>query len=216
VTTKDVNLDQPLREYWKWRLANHFNDRYRGRQLIKFPEDLRTYQKVIEETRPNVIIELGTCEGGSAMWFLDQMAGIIGHPVYVITIDTNRSEMPMYPGVIEILGDLRSPEVIDQVAREIVFTDRVMVVDDSAHTYEVTMAALLLYNRFVTPGCYFVVEDGIVDEPELTIWPNGPRGVQPAIEDFLGTDTGQAFTREWRDEFLLTMHPGGWLRKGDA
>lgn len=208
------NLDQTLREYWKWRLGIHFNDRYRGRTLVKMPEDLRTYQKVIEETRPNVIIELGTSEGGSAMWFHDQMAGIVGEPVYVITVDKDPCDLE-HRGVIVVTGDLRGPESIGRVAANIGGLDRVMVVDDSAHTYEVTSAALDLYSEFVTPGCYFVVEDGIVDEPELSIWPS-VQGVQPAIVDFLTTDKGKVFTREWRDEFGLTMHQGGWLRKGEA
>ena len=60
-----------------------------------------------------------------------------------------------------------------------------------------------------------MVEDGIVDEPELSIWPD-VRGVQPAIVDFLETDAGKAYTRAWLDEFGLTMHMGGWLRKGEA
>ena len=209
-----INLDQTVREYWKQRLHSHFNDRYRGRSLIKFPEDLRTYQKVIEATRPNVIIELGTCDGGSALWFHDQMVAIVGHPAYVITIDVNRSNMPEHQGVIELVGDLRDNKIISRVAANIGGNDRVMVVEDSAHTYEITSAALRVYSEFVTPGCYFVVEDGIVDEPELTIWPNGPTGVQPAIVDFLETDKG--FTREWLDEFGLTMHMGGWLRKREA
>ena len=210
-----IDLDQSVREYWKTRLHRHFNDRYRGRQLIKFPEDLRTYQKVIEETRPNVIIELGTCEGGSAMWFRDQMVAMVRDPSWVITVDVNRSEMPPYRGVIQMQGDLRDQKVIDDVASQISGGDRVMVVEDSAHTYDVTSAALRLYSDFVTTGCYFVVEDGIVDEPELSIWTD-VHGVQPAIVDFLATDAGKVYTREWRDEFGLTMHMGGWLRKGEA
>jgi cephalosporin hydroxylase len=210
-----IDLDQTVREYWKSRLHSHFNDRYRGRQLIKFPEDLRTYQKVIEETRPNVIIELGTCDGGSAMWFRDQLAVFSDKPVWVVTIDTNRSEMTPYPGVLELVGDLRDQAIIEKVFEIINNDDRVMVVEDSAHTYDVTLSALRLYSRFVTSGCYFVVEDGIVDEPNLTIWPS-VYGVQPAIVDFLASVSGQAFTREWREEFGLTMHQGGWLRKEDA
>jgi cephalosporin hydroxylase len=119
--------------------------------------------------------------------------------------------MPDYDGVQKIVGDLRSEETIAQVAANVLPTDRVMVIDDSAHTYEVTTKSLELYSGFVTPGCYFVVEDGIVDEPDLTIWPGG--GVTPAILDFLATEQGSAFVREWRNEFGLTMHPGGWLRR---
>lgn len=210
-----IDLDQPVRAYWKQRLHRHFSDHYRGRPLIKFPEDLRTYQKVIEATQPNVIIELGTCSGGSAMWFRDQMYGMVDRRVWVITVDINDSGV-VHKGVIPLVGDLRDEQIINRVAASLSPDDRVMIVEDSAHTYEVTSAALRLYGGFVTPGCYFVVEDGIVDEPDLTIWPGGPTGVQPAIVDFLATEAGQAFKREWLEEFGLTMHMGGWLRKGEA
>lgn len=208
------DLDWTLRQYWKWRLETHFNDRYRGKQLTKFPEDLRTYQKVIEETQPNVIIELGTYDGGSAMWFHDQMRGITHRASFVATVDVADVRLD-YQGVIVIHGDLRDDDVLHRVEDVLDAGDRVMVVEDSAHTYDVTSAALRLYSEFVTPGCYFVVEDGIVDDPELSVWA-GSVGVQPAIVDFLATDAGKGFTREWRDEFGLTMHPGGWLRKNET
>lgn len=212
-----MDLDQSLREYWKWRLATHFNDRYKGRELIKFPEDLRTYQKVIEETRPTVLIELGTNDGGSAWWFYDQMVGINGAPRWVFTVDLRPVEpLPDGPWQVSMLtGDLRDPAIIARIGEGIDPEDRVMVVDDSEHSLHVTTSALNLYSRFVTPGCYFVVEDGIVDEPLLSIWP-GVSGVQPAIEQFLTTDVGREFTREWRADYGLTMHQGGWLRRGEA
>ena len=211
-----LNLDQTLREYWVWRLGEHFGDRYKGRQLVKMPEDLRTYQKVIEETRPNVIVEFGTWDGGSAMWLHDQMVAIVGSPALVITVDWTPVQIPKkYPNVIAIKADLRGNGVLDQIKTNITAFDRVMVIDDSAHTYDVTSAVLRLYSDLVTPGCYFVVEDGVVDEPELSIWPS-VQGVQPAIVDFLATEPGKSFTREWKDEFGLTMHMGGWLRKGEA
>jgi len=206
-----MDLDQTLLAFWKWRLRNHYSDRYRGRDLVKFPEDLRTYQKVIEETQPNVLIELGTFEGGSAMWFRDQMTVLSGRPSYVITVDTVPCDL-QYGGVVILTGDLRDADMPARVAANITDGDRVMVVDDSYHTYDVTTSSLTIYSKFVTPGCYFVVEDGIVDEPELSIWP-GSGGVQPAIVDFLNADVGQDFIREWREEFGLTMHQGGWLRR---
>lgn len=209
-----MDLDMTLRDYWKWRLEQHFHDRYKGRSLVKMPEDLRTYQKVIEETRPNVIVELGTHEGGSALWFHDQLVGIVGEPAYVVTVDTNRCNLE-HPGLIVVTGDLRSSETVSQVAANIGGGDRVMVIDDSEHSYDTTLASLNLYSEFVTPGCYFVVEDGIVDEPDLSIWP-GVHGVQPAIVDFLATEAGGTFSREWKSEFGLTMHQGGWLRKGES
>ena len=55
------------------------------------------------------------------------------------------------------------------------------VVEDSAHTYETTLAALGSFARFVPQGGFFVVEDGCVDIEEMRLAPDWPRGVLPAM-----------------------------------
>lgn len=211
------NFDRniPLRDYWKERMRLHANDRYRGRALVKMPEDLRTYQITIEKTLPDLVIELGTFQGGSALWFADQIDTFVpGSPLpTVVTID-----IAQHGGLIEderitqITGDLRSPDILRWVS-EIAANRRVMVVEDSAHVFEVTMAAMKMYGPLVTEGCFMVVEDGVIDEPDLTIWDNAG-GVQPAIEKFLEEEEGLRFVRTWMAPFGLTMHFGGWLLAG--
>ena len=86
------NLFSPLFWYWRSRLKQHTNDSYLGIGLFKFPEDLRTYEHIIWNSRPNVIIEIGTLQGGSALWFRDRLAvlakyGFISKNFKVISID---------------------------------------------------------------------------------------------------------------------------------
>lgn len=47
--------------------------RYRGIPILKHPCDLFVLQEVIFDTRPDVILEMGTWEGGSAYWYADQL-----------------------------------------------------------------------------------------------------------------------------------------------
>lgn len=193
--------DDSLDTYWRKRLEGHTSDRYRGYGLVKFPEDLRTYQHVIEETTPEVIVELGTASGGSAIWFADQLQVLCGWGS-VITVDLNVAEAKD-PRISFVVGDLRT--VFGDVQR-LVAGRRTMVVDDSAHTFEVTLAALRTYAPLVTKGCYFVVEDTIVDT-DLSIWVTS--GAGKAVDAFLAEEP--RFERRDRDTYGITMHMGGWL-----
>jgi cephalosporin hydroxylase len=89
-----------------------------------------------------------------------------------------------------------------------------LVVEDSAHVYETTYAALLGFARFVPVGGYLVVEDGCVDVEEMRLDDSWPRGVLPAIADWLASPDGEAF-RVQRDLELYGMscHPGGFLQR---
>lgn len=198
-------------DLWRQRLVQHTSDgTYRGRSLVKFPEDLRIYQTIIESAQPQAIVEIGTWHGGSALWFADQLRALCGGGL-VITVDINPVPPVDDPDVVMVRGDATHPAVIGKVGRLI--GDRsCMVVEDSAHNFDVTRAVLENYSPFVTAGQWFVVEDGVVDVPELRL--NGwPRGVVPAIEEFLASPEGQSFTRHWRNEYVLTCHPGGWLQR---
>ena len=47
--------------------------RLRGLPLVKFAEDLRTYERLLWSARVDVVIEIGTFVGGSALWFRDRL-----------------------------------------------------------------------------------------------------------------------------------------------
>lgn len=197
-------LTDTVESLWKKRLDQHTGDRYKGRTLAKMPEDLRVYQHVIEASRPDTIVELGTYGGGSAIWFADQLDTFCGGG-RVVTCDIYLPPQPLEdPRVRFLHGSLQdmSGQIGDLVR------GRVMVVDDSAHTYESTSAALNLYYHLVTPGCWFVVEDGVVDE-SISIWAGG--GVQPAIRDFLRTHDD--FVQHDLAVYGLTTDHNGWLER---
>lgn len=70
----DIELTRTsLRDYWVDRLYQHVLDCYAGLPLAKFPEDLRLYEHLIWLARPDVIIEIGTFGGGSALWLRDKL-----------------------------------------------------------------------------------------------------------------------------------------------
>lgn len=218
-----------LRSYWLDRVAQHTRDSYAGVTLCKFPEDLRTYEHLLWDSAPDTVIELGTYYGASALWFRDRLRtlrsyGRIARPPQVITIDLDQSLArsavaaadPGFADEIELVeGDVTDPALSVRIAGLLRPGARCMVIEDSAHRFETTWAALTGYAGFVAAGGYFVVEDGCVDVEEMR--PPGedwPRGVLPALERWLSTPEGAGFeVRRDLEVYGLTCHPRGFLQR---
>ena len=59
---------------------------YRGINFMKNPNDAVIYQMIMHDIRPDLIIEIGTLKGGSALYFADLMT-VMGIDGEVHTID---------------------------------------------------------------------------------------------------------------------------------
>jgi cephalosporin hydroxylase len=226
----DVALEHgELRDYWLARAAQHTQDSYAGVPLSKFPEDLRVYEHLLWQSAANVVIEIGTWCGASALWFRDRLRanaayGRIARPL-VVTIDVDLAPARLYvdaldpehEGVVMIEASVDEPGLADRVAELLPADARCLVVEDSAHVYETTRAALDGFHRFVGPDGYFVVEDGCVDIEELRLTPDWPRGVLPAVRDWLKTPAGSAFVvRRDLEIYGVSCHPNGFLQRSSA
>ena len=60
--------------------------RYRGIPLQKNPFDLALYSLLLDRVRPRTLIEIGSYQGGSALWFADQ-AQLLGAGLEIFSID---------------------------------------------------------------------------------------------------------------------------------
>ena len=215
-----------LREYWLARVAQHTDDCYAGVQLSKFPEDLRTYEHLLWADRPDTVVEIGTQMGGSALWFRDRLRtlaayGHLPRAPRVISLDIDQDAArralaaadPAWHQDIQLVeGDVCERATVDEVRERVGEDARCFVVEDSAHEYETTRAALEGFAQLVPPGGFFVVEDGCVDVEELRLSSDWPRGVLPALHDWLGTSEGRDF--ELRRDLALygiSCHPQGFL-----
>jgi cephalosporin hydroxylase len=134
--------------------------------MLKLRPDLDRYRKIIEETKPDVIIETGTFRGASARWFARQ-------GLDVITIDIrppkdldprndldSKNESVIWP----IKGDSADPTIVQLVSDLLERWypgGRVMVVLDSDHSAGHVTKEIEAYGPLVTPGCHLVIEDTI-------------------------------------------------------
>jgi len=217
-----------MRDYWLARAQQHTRDLYAGVPLSKFPEDLRTYEHILWEDAPDTVVEIGTHAGGSALWFRDRLRtlaeyGRIGRQPRVVTVDVTQDGVrerlsradPDWSSTITLVeADVCASDTPEQVAALMPAGARCLVVEDSAHEYDTTFAALDGFARFVPPDGYFVVEDGCVDVDGLRASDDWPRGVLPAVHDWLATRDGCEFAvRRDLELYGMSCHPEGFLQR---
>lgn len=189
--------------------------RYRGRRMLKSPFDLVLYIQLLERLRPRTIVEIGSREGGSALWFADTTAAM-GHPARVISIDLELPASAMGAQVEFRAGDANdlalaiTPEELSTLPHPWLITE------DSAHTRETCLAALAFFDPWLSVGDYIVIEDGIVSDmagPQYARFADGPNR---AVAEFLRSNANRYEIDASLCDFFghnVTYSPNGWLKR---
>ena len=118
--------------------------RYQGLALQKNPFDLALYSLLLDRSKPRTLIEIGSYQGGSAIWFADQ-AGLLGLGLEVLSIDLEVPAAAARPSVTFLRGDARELGAVLPPSRMSTLLRPLMVVEDSSH-----MAATSTRTRFLT------------------------------------------------------------------
>ncbi len=174
----------------------------------KCPLDLWIYQEIVFEIKPDIIIECGTAEGGSAL-FLASMCDLVKRG-RVITIDIEDAEgRPKHERITYLLGSSTSPQIVEQVKSMIGDGDSIMVILDSDHSKHHVLNEMKIYGEFVTKGSYLIVEDTNINHPVPSDLEFGP---MEAVEEFLREN--ECFVIDsTKEKFIMTFNPNGYLRK---
>jgi cephalosporin hydroxylase len=204
------NLDMPLSKALQViqdRLMREST--YFGIQTFKSPVDFWIYQEILFEKKPDVIIEIGNKCGGSTL-ALAHICDLMDSG-RVIGLDISHEEVPeqvrKHPRITFIEGD--ACQSFEKVRKLILKEERVLVIEDSAHTYDNTLRVLRTYSVLIKPGDYFIVEDSICHHG-LTVGPEP--GPYEAIETFIDENSDFEIDRS-RESFLITWNPKGYLQR---
>jgi cephalosporin hydroxylase len=205
-------VDQFHTLYYDRREQTWGNTFWLGHHVLKCPLDLWTYQEILHDVQPDLIIETGTYRGGSAL-FLASVSDLLRRGE-VVTIDSARQEgRPRHRRITYLTGSSTSDTILRQVHRRAKGKSAVLVILDSGHGKDHVLAELNAYAPFVTPGSYLVVEDTNLNGHPV-LGHHGP-GPAEAVAEFL--EGNDAFVRdESREKFLLTFNPGGFLKKRET
>ena len=154
--------------FWRKRAVKAALDRHEdrvqtwaGHRVTKFPADSFAMQKLLCRCRPQVLVELGTQFGGSALFF-SSFAAHAGIEA-IISMDIADIEgRPNNPIATYLTGDSSSREMFDKV-KALVAGRTCSVIIDSNHHAEHVDKELELYAPLVSPGQALIMEDTLVD-----------------------------------------------------
>lgn len=183
---------------------------YRGVKAIKCPFDYVMYQMILTELQPDLVIEIGTSEGGGALYLADLM-NIIGHGmIHTIDIKTPVAELVRkHPRIKTFDKGWQGYDLLNAKG-----FSKILVIEDASHMYEDTLGALEKFSPLVSVGSYFIVEDGIVSDfyGREKGFHGGPLR---AVREFLSKNKNFKTDRYYCDMFgkNATWNVNGYLKR---
>jgi cephalosporin hydroxylase len=197
------------RMYMEARDATWFNTWWMGHRVFKCPFDLWVYQEMFHEIRPDVVVECGTCLGGSALYFA-HLCDLLQHG-RVITIDIDPPDgKPVHPRITYLQGSSTSPQIVAKIERETAGCERVLVILDSDHHRDHVSNELQIYSRLVTTGSYLIVEDTNINGHPVD--PTFGPGPMEAVVDFL-KENADFVADPSREKYFMSFNPCGYLKR---
>ena len=188
---------------------------YQWRDVLcnKDPFDLALYPLLLWREKPKTIIEIGTKEGGSALWLVD-LCRLFDLDTQIISIDIDQRTQFSHPNIHFYQGDGRNlsatlnKEFIAQIRHPLI------VIEDADHHYLTTKAVLEFFSPILEIGEYIIIEDGICDS--LGHQGRYDGGPTRAIAEFLNTNQESFVIDEWYCDYFgfnVTWNTNGYLKK---
>merc|ERR1719487_285857 len=192
---------------------------WHGIQFLQNPADAFAIQELLWNEKPDMVVEIGTHKGGSALYFGEIMHDYNPNSLWV-TIDPafqNSAEArlvaaqgPLAKNIIWINGlSNDAVNVVPQVKKLAEGKKKVFVIQDGQHMASQVLADFALYDSIVTVGGYFLVQDTILDRTQAPM--QGPlAGVQQWLA---GYGRGRYVPDKRYEHLLWSTNHNGYLRK---
>ncbi|MGV0714063.1 rhamnosyl O-methyltransferase [Mycolicibacterium sp. XJ662] len=203
-------------EYHKW-YYNTFVWRktsWMGVTCWKSVSDMWNYQEILVDLKPSLVIEFGSNQGGSALFFANTMRQI-GRPFKVLSVDiTHKPLDPLArrdPDVLFVESSSTAPEVAEQIRQlKEEYPGKIFAILDSDHSMDHVLGEMKLLRPLLASGDYLLVEDSTVNgHPVLPGWGPGPYEAIEAYEREFPDDYTHDLERE--NKFGFTFAPYGFL-----
>lgn len=192
-------------------LSSSHKIKYRGVTCRKFPTDYVALQMLIWEVKPDLIIEIGTNHGGSALLFSDLLSTTgMSYKIHTIDIENyvNSEIVTSNPNVVRFLNGYSDYDLLQTLNFK-----RIMVIDDGSHLYSDVISVMEKFKDVVSIGSYLVIEDGGLN---YVGWrKNYDGGPSRAIDEFLLRNKNYVIDYEYVNFFGVnsTNNPKGYLRR---
>lgn len=188
----------------------HHNMTYRGVKCLKCPFDYVTYQMIINEIKPDLIIEIGTYIGGNALYIADLLE--INKKGIIHTIDienlVDSDLVNDHPRIKRFLGGYENYDI--NIVKDF---KTILVIDDGSHQYYDVKMAFEKFKHVVSLNSYYIIEDGSLNELGYEEDHNG--GPLKSIKEIMENNNQYEIDRRWCDFFgkNATFNTNGFLKK---
>lgn len=188
----------------------HLNTTYRGVEMYKCPFDFVIYQMIVNQLKPDLIIEIGTFKGGGALYFADLLDIIGKGEVHTINIfeDVTDPQIINHPRIKRFVDGYQNYDL--KLAHGF---EKVLVVDDGSHQSTDVLEAFKKFNSVVTHGSYYIIEDGVLTDLGYNPAYNG--GPLKVMDEITNYNQDFIVDRKWCDFYgdNATFNPNGYLKK---
>lgn len=206
--------------------TKEYDNQWLGMEILQYPTDLLTYQQLLAEIKPDVVIETGTYKAGLTI-YLSCMLEFVQPEAKVISIDINMEEAKreleklqaadkekLLRRITFLTGSSTDEKILTEVKSHIQPNQKVLVILDSLHSRSHVFKELESYSPLVSVGSYIVVNDTHLYRyyPEDGKEPQNYGGARSAARDFLAKN--QNFAADGaRDRYMVSCSPGGFLKR---
>ncbi len=199
-----------------------------GVRSMQYPSDNWVAQEIIYEIKPDVILEIGTAEGGTALFYATVLEKVNEQgKVITVAIESpdeyrNKLERSLSDEVKRqlhtakayeykiwkekvtfIKGNSEDPRIVDKITK-MIEGRKAFILLDSAKSKAHVLKNLVHYASPVAVGSYIMVHDTAV-EPQL----------YEAVQQFVKANDDFQIDHS-RERFLVTWSPSGFLKKVKA
>jgi cephalosporin hydroxylase len=203
-------------EYHKWYYNTNVwkQTTWMGIGTWKSVSDMWNYQEILVDLKPSLVVEFGTNQGGSAVFFASVMRQI-GEPFKVFSVDVTHEPLDpkarLDPDVMFVQSRSNVPAIADQIRslRE-EYPGPVFAILDSDHSMNHVLDEMKLLRPVLKKGDYLLVEDSMLNgHPNLPGWGPGPYEAIEAYEKEFPNDYTHDTERE--NKFGFSFAPNGFL-----
>lgn len=187
----------------------HHQVTYRGVKAIRCPFDYVIYQMILNEVKPDLVLEIGTRFGGGALYLADLMDSIGCGEIHAIDIvDNVEKKVKEHKRIKFFFEGWKGYDLANTKG-----FNKILVIEDASHLYEDSIGVLNKFHSIVSKGSYLIVEDGIINALGLEKEYDG--GPLKAIREFLPKHPDFLADRKWCEFFgkNATFNVNGYLKR---
>jgi cephalosporin hydroxylase len=165
---------------------------------------------IINEIKPDLIIEIGTYIGGNALYIADLLE--INKKGIIHTIDienlVDSDLVNDHPRIKRFLGGYENYDI--NIVKDF---KTILVIDDGSHQYYDVKMAFEKFKHVVSLNSYYIIEDGSLNELGYEEDHNG--GPLKSIKEIMENNNQYEIDRRWCDFFgkNATFNTNGFLKK---